>query len=302
MRETRNIQIKPDSREEILPDFTEGFPYLASRACLSRYPEPGTPWHWHRAVELFYVEQGVLEYHTPAGKSLLPAGFGGFVNSNVLHSSRVISGEMETVQLLHLFEPEFISEGGSVIAEKYIRPLALRRDIELIVFSPEEPRHTDILKKIRGAFDLKGEDWGYEITLRGVLADIWLSLLELAGESVTPQGKNRETEEKLKRMMAYIQTYYPEPITVETLAKAALVSKRVCYRIFKETLHMSPVEYMTDFRMDKACRQLTETNDPITKIAYDCGLGSSSYFGKCFRQHIGCTPAQYRRKWHESEK
>lgn len=61
------------------------FPYIASYAELDKYEGVTAPWHWHPAVELFYMESGTLEYTTPTGKWVFPAGSGGLVNSNVLH-------------------------------------------------------------------------------------------------------------------------------------------------------------------------------------------------------------------------
>ena len=58
---------------------------------LDKYVGKSVPWHWHKAVELFYMESGALEYHTPKGKLVFPAGSGGFVNSNVLHRTRALS-------------------------------------------------------------------------------------------------------------------------------------------------------------------------------------------------------------------
>ena len=111
----------------------------------------------------------------------------------------------------------------------------------------------------------------------------------------------RGSDEKMKAMMRYIHAHYPDTISVDRLAKEAHISKRVCYRLFRENLHMSPVGYMTAYRLRKACQRLAETDEPITQIAYSCGLGSSSYFGKLFREHYGCTPAAYRRKWHDRD-
>ena len=89
------------TKEELLPGFEKDFPYIASRAELDRYIECYVPWHWHRTVELFYVESGSVEYDTPKGKILFPAGSGGMVNSNVLHMTKAISKYEKNVQLLH---------------------------------------------------------------------------------------------------------------------------------------------------------------------------------------------------------
>lgn len=67
MKITRGLQFYTGSREEKIEGFTEEFPYIASRAELNAYQESFVPWHWHKAVELFYIESGTLTYHTPGG-------------------------------------------------------------------------------------------------------------------------------------------------------------------------------------------------------------------------------------------
>ena len=300
MKNIQSIQLIEGSNEELLPGFSPDFPYIASRALLDRYLEPATPWHWHRTVELFYMESGTLEYTTPNGKRVFPAGSGGFVNSNVLHTSMVIPSGAETVQLLHLFEPELLSGGqASRMDMKYIRPLTSAAGIEMIVLSPDDAVQAELLKRIRAVFDLDEDDWGYEFTLRQQLTEIWLALFALARPGIELHSGAKDSDEKMKAMMRYIHAHYPDTISVDQLAKEAHISKRVSYRLFRENLHMSPVEYMTGYRLRKACQRLAETDEPITQIAYNCGLGSSSYFGKLFRERFGCTPGAYRKEWHD---
>ena len=303
MKNIQSIQLIEGSNEELLPGFSPEFPYIASRALLDRYIEPATPWHWHRTVELFYMESGTLEYTTPNGTWVFPAGSGGYVNSNVLHTSKVIPSGEETIQLLHLFEPELLSGGQtSRIDTKYIRPLTGAAGIEMIVLSPDDPAQSELLKKIRAVFDLDENGWGYEFALRQQLAQIWLALFELVRPAMEQQSGAKDSDEKMKAMMRYIYDHYPENISVDQLAREAHISKRVCFRLFRENLHMSPVEYMTGYRLRKACQRLSESDESITQIAYNCGLGSSSYFGKLFREHFGCSPAAYRKEWHNRDK
>lgn len=88
MKTIRGIEFYTGSREEALPDFTTKFPYIATSAELDRYEGRFVPWHWHQAIELFFMDMGGLEYHTPKGKYLFPEGTGGMVNSNVLHMTK----------------------------------------------------------------------------------------------------------------------------------------------------------------------------------------------------------------------
>ena len=302
MQNIRSIQIHEESSEELLPGFSQDFPYIASCAELDKYIEPATPWHWHRTVELFYMESGTLEYITPNGKWTFPAGSGGFVNSNVLHASRVVPSGEETIQLLHLFDSELLAGVQiSRIDAKYIRPLTSSTGIEMIALSKDVPQQAALLEKIRKAFDLDEDSWGYEFTLRHQLTEIWLALFELVRGDLEANPKLNTSDEKMKSMMRFIHSHYQESISVEDIAKEAHISKRVCFRLFKENLHMTPVEYMTSYRLRKACHRLADTNESITRIAYSCGLGSSSYFGKVFRERYGCTPAAYRKSWHDCD-
>ena len=89
MRITRNLEFQIGSNEEKLPYATPDFPYIASRAELDYYREPFVPWHWHNAIELFYIESGKLKYHTPRKTVTFSAGSAGMVNSNVLHMTEI---------------------------------------------------------------------------------------------------------------------------------------------------------------------------------------------------------------------
>lgn len=65
MRNIQSIEFHTGSKEELLPDFAGDFPYIASDVDLNNYIGRSAPWHWHRAVELFYMESGSIEYFTP---------------------------------------------------------------------------------------------------------------------------------------------------------------------------------------------------------------------------------------------
>lgn len=301
MKDIQFIQLNDSNHEEILPGFDPAFPYIASRAEMIQYTDPFVPWHWHRTVELFYIESGTLEYSTPKGKWLFPVGSGGMVNSNVLHTSRFQKGNDCNVQLLHLFDPSFLSgERGNKIDTKYILPFTAS-NVEIVALVPNQPNQKAILQEIQDAFSLSEDTWGYELELRERLTKIWLRISELA-QPVIQNGTGKNDDEKIKTLMVYIHKHYHENISVDTLAQCIPMSKRACFRLFQENLHMTPMEYIRSYRLQKACQMLINTQESVTQIAYLCGLGSSSYFGKTFRGEYGLTPSQYRAKWHDSDK
>ena len=302
MKNIHNIEFYNGTKEELLPGFEKDFPYIASRAELDKYIECYVPWHWHRTVELFYVESGSIEYDTPKGKMLFPAGSGGMVNYNVLHMTKAISQREKNVQLLHIFDVSLLAgEQGSRIEQKYITPVITAVQIEIIPLFPGNREDERILKLLIDSFRLSSEEFGYEIKLREALAQIWLMLFELSSSMREKKDGYSKSNDKIKLMMIYIHEHYREKISIADLAAAAYLSERECYRVFHDCLHMTPVEYITSYRLQVACQMLAKSQETVTFISHECGLGSSSYFGKVFREYAHCSPIEYRKKWQNSD-
>ena len=301
MRIIHSLEFQNGSKEEKLPYDTPDFPYLASRAELDFYHELFVPWHWHNAIELFYMESGGLKYYTPHQNLAFPAGSAGMVNVNVLHKTQVQTNTKNNIQLLHIFDPQLLAGAhGSLIEQKYIAPIVTAPQIELIALSPNEPEQAAVIDLIRAAFAISEEDLGYEFKIREALSRIWIELFQLCAPVLKEKSQAVDmTTDKVKGMMAYIHEHYAEKISIRELASAVFLSERECYRVFQNHLHMTPVDYIRSYRIQIACQMLAESRMPITEVGIACGMGNSSYFGKIFREVTGYTPRQYRCKWQD---
>ncbi len=137
MKSIHSIEFYSGSKEELLPNFEKDFPYIASRVELDKFIGRYVPWHWHNTVELFYMESGSIEYDTPGGKLVFPAGSGGMVNSNVLHTTKAVSQREKNIQLLHMFDVSLLAgEQGSRMWQKYIAPVTTASQVEIIPLFP----------------------------------------------------------------------------------------------------------------------------------------------------------------------
>lgn len=302
MKNISTIEFHTGSKEELLPNFASDFPYIASRVAFDKYMGSFVPWHWHKAVELFYMQSGVLEYYTPKGKQVFPAGSGGMVNSNVLHMTRPLAESGKSIQFLHIFDTSFIAgQQGNLIEQRYITPIIAVPQLEILPLYPDNPEQAPLLNTIRESFQLSEDAFGYEIKLRGVLSDLWLQLLTISRPMLDEKGAYDKINDKVKLMMIYIHEHYSEKISISEIASAAFSSERECFRAFHDCLHTTPVDYIKRYRLQIACHMLAKSRETITFISHSCGLGSSSYFGKVFREYIGCTPIEYRHKWQNSD-
>jgi len=81
------------------------------------------------------------------------------------------------------------------------------------------------------------------------------------------------------------------------LAKPANMSVRQLERRFRETFHMTPMQYLTKRRILHACDLLTGTSMQITEIALEKGFYDHSSFSKKFSEMMGTAPSAYRKKF-----
>lgn len=297
MLEIRSMNVHPNTKEEVLPQFHEDFPYIMTKPLFSYVETNLTRWHWHNALELFYMEKGSLEYYTPSGKLIFKEGSGGLVNSNVLHMTKTISDPEHTIQYLHIFDSVFLSgNAGNLIDQKYISYLTMQSGCDIIKLAPEDPSDQLLLEKIKDSFSISQDTFAFELKIRNQLSDIWVDLLNKIKNSSKISSISMKHNDRIKQMLSFIFEHFSESVSIQEIAHAGFCSERECYRIFQNCLHMTPNEYLMNYRLQKACDRLQKTNDSITDISHCCGFGNSSYLGRVFKEHLGCTPSYYRKQ------
>ena len=83
------------------------------------------------------------------------------------------------------------------------------------------------------------------------------------------------------------------PWTVESLAEAAGMSRSAFAARFKELLGQTPLEYVTEWRMQKAMRLLEQRDKKLIDIARLVGYESDAAFSKAFKRVVGANPGEY---------
>lgn len=84
------------------------------------------------------------------------------------------------------------------------------------------------------------------------------------------------------------------PWTVESLAAAAGMSRSAFALRFKEILGQTPLDYLTEWRMQKAMPLLRNGDKKLVEIARSLGYESDAAFSKAFKRVVGIAPREYR--------
>jgi len=85
------------------------------------------------------------------------------------------------------------------------------------------------------------------------------------------------------------------PWTLQSLAERVGMSRSVFAQRFRDVVGVTPMEYLTRWRMLLAADRLKNSSDGLSAIAQSLGYESESAFGKAFRRVMGCSPRQYSR-------
>lgn len=92
----------------------------------------------------------------------------------------------------------------------------------------------------------------------------------------------------------YINKNFNELITVSEISELLEIDRRRFSEIFKEVTGLSPVKYLTEYRLKEAKRLLKFSSYTISEIADMTGYNDCFYFSKTFKKNLGVCPRKYR--------
>lgn len=96
------------------------------------------------------------------------------------------------------------------------------------------------------------------------------------------------------KAVAFMERSFTQKISLDEIAKIAGLSVRQFQRQFKSTYLITPQEYITSLRMQKAIQLLRGSDDSVTNIAWECGYQDSNLFSRQFKSYTGLSPKYYR--------
>ncbi|WP_416972674.1 helix-turn-helix domain-containing protein [Streptomyces sp. 4F14] len=102
--------------------------------------------------------------------------------------------------------------------------------------------------------------------------------------------------EQLQTVTTFMSANFSSSITLDQLAKEAGLSRYHFLRRFSAATGKTPLQYLTELRIEAACYLLTVDNDPVSQVGRRCGFPNPEHFARVFRKHVGCAPSQYRQQ------
>ncbi len=116
------------------------------------------------------------------------------------------------------------------------------------------------------------------------------------------QLQREQTVQRMKHILDYIHEHWWEDLSLSGVAEQEYLSSSYLSRFFQKNLNVSFSKYIKRLRLIHASRMLIQTEESVTRIAYDCGFKTPSAFIEAFKQLYQKTPKQFRDVRHQLQR
>lgn len=272
-------------------------PFSLPLRVLTRYPQPPYPIHTHDFSELVIVVSGHGEHVT--GNSIISVERGDvfLINGDQKHG-------YQNLQDLHLINLLFnINKMGIPLYDLWESPAfqtlfrvapGLRGEKQKIKhLHIAEDELKDLLQLIEKEMCLEEESTKPSLFLRMV---VFLEIVSLLVQIFEKHDKaDHIVSYRLGEVFAYLEKNLDQNPSIQRLCKLSNMSESSLLRAFKTLTGMSPKQYHTNRRLQKAAELLEHTQLSITEIAEILGFGDSNYFTRLFRKYLNTSPSTYKK-------
>ena len=255
--------------------------------------------HWHQEFEFLVLTEGKVLFTIEDRKYVMNPGDIVFINSNYLHMAKNICGGVCSFYAIDFSYHVLNEDIHSIFSKKFIRPILNDKYVfpEFMPVSEDEDKCWQ--KDIRNYLHEIGECpehelEPFELMIRSRILAIW----DILDKNCVRAQKDNDIEsrysERLEPVISYIKENYAYEITLGELAAILPMSEGQFSRVFKQTMKLSPIQYLMRYRILQSCKLLQDTDKKIGQIANLSGFNNISYFNRVFLNTIGCTPKEYR--------
>ncbi len=154
--------------------------------------------------------------------------------------------------------------------------------------------------------------FGESITAPSLPPDGLIPMIELAAEylsmtydtirgthqSVTKKRQYSNNEDTiLSHAAEYVRQHFTNHIAARELAEFCHCSESYLSHIFKRRLNVNINTYINKVRVEASKTFLIESDSPVNEIAYNVGFNDPNYYSRVFRQLVGISPKEYKKRF-----
>jgi len=250
-------------------------------------------WHYHPEIEIVFVNEGSGKRQIGSHVSYYNDGDLICIGSNLPHCGFTDSFSNKRKETLIQFLPDYLGNSFFNVAE--MKPLLqlLERAKKGLVF------YGNTKKEVGALIEKMHKKSPFERLLDSLLI---LKKLEESKEyeilNADGFAMKAETQDnqRINKTMNYVQEHFKSPISIDEISEHVNMTSPSFCRNFKKVTGKTFTQFVNEYRLVHATKLLTEQQESVQTICYECGFNNFSHFNKLFKNHTGKTPTEYRKQ------
>jgi AraC-like DNA-binding protein len=123
---------------------------------------------------------------------------------------------------------------------------------------------------------------------------------QLLNNALFQQSIFSKDQNRVLRIFEFVEKNYTEVINTQSVADLSNLTLPAFCNYFKKNFGVSFTDFLNEYRINQACRQLTEGKS-VSDVAFLCGFNSLSYFSRTFKQFKSISPSEFQNKVYEKK-
>lgn len=238
--------------------------------------------HVHSALEIVICTEGTLKTTCCRRTEVLYPGDAMVAFSHELHAYHETS---EGGGVMLIVSPEKLSRFAARLSARKYENFRLARDTQLVRLG------LDSLNAFNSACS-SDILTGYLYLILGTI------LQDLPYQPITTPLADKDTFTKI---LEYLSTHYTEPLSLESVAERFCVNHSHLSRAFAAKLSCGYLDYLHQLRVGHGKKLLSETQNKVSDIAFECGFADQRSFNRVFKKWTGLTPRAYRQSTEQTD-
>lgn len=251
--------------------------------------------HWHEEVEILFVTGGSMELVVDNISISAPKNTVVLIPPNLLHAAYPWGKEKGTFTSI-VFHPDFISsKNEDIIQTRQLNPFLENSFVSSYVIYHTDRKNEMVMGLLREVIQAYERPQPFrELLIKGLLCQALYHLLLKEEKHSLKSVSDYINEERKKKILGFLEDNYQNPLTLDDMASSVSLSREQFCRFFKKSFRSTPVQYLNNYRINRAVTLLQETGMSVTDIAVRTGFDNSNYFAVSFKKATGMTPTQFR--------
>lgn len=252
--------------------------------------------HWHRGIELSYVERGRIDdflinkehYSSKSGTILI-------VNTQEIHSIRDFEND-NSLALSIIFPYDYVINLYPAIAHQIIKINDPTK------FNSKQKISYLRLQSLLGQFikvyflDIPTKYLEQQRLIDEILCLLLSDFTEEKSDQQRISGRKIYIINRLQYITQYVNNHYQEELNLTVIANQCNISKEYLARFFKKEMELTVENYINNVRAEHAYHELKHSKNNLTQIAINNGFSSIRTMNRAFDKLYGESASKIKKK------